>query len=140
RAVLQSLRPGNESDPGVNLLRLEGNALVASVMDGIHATAEEAIEISGAEEQQATQNPFTALLLGSSMLRIDDAGRFFGDYVSDGALAYDGRWVLYAGSRLELTLRPIDTLFSGQGRELASVRALIDAAQADEASIAARAS
>lgn len=138
RAVLESRRSGGESDPGVNLLRLEGDALVTSSMDGLHASAAEAIEISGAEEQQAAQNPFTAVLLGNSLLRIDDAGRFFGDYVSDGGLAYDGRWVLHAGNRLEITLRPLDTLFGGRGEALRDVRRMIDNAQARDASLAMR--
>jgi hypothetical protein len=110
RAVLlssRSLKPGDNA-PAVNVLRLEADAVVRSELDGVYAAASEAIEITGASEQAGGQNPFTAVLLGRSQLRIEHAGEFFGEHVRGGAFAYDGQWILNASDRLEITLRPID--------------------------------
>lgn len=110
RAVLRSIEVEEAGAAGrVNVLRLEGDAIVRSRIDGVQAYAQDAIELAGAEEQLHEQRPFTGVLLGHSELRIDSAVEFFGDYVRSGAFAYDGAWILRAGDRLEVTLRPIDS-------------------------------
>lgn len=124
RAVLRSLEVGDGGRASrVNVLRLEGDAVVRSRLDGVQAFAEDAIELAGAEEQEQEQRPFTGVLLGRSELRMDNAAEFFGDFVRGGAFAYDKEWILRAGDRLEVTLRPIDSAgrrgFSGTQAALA---------------------
>ncbi|MCC7508956.1 MAG: hypothetical protein IT464_06245 [Planctomycetes bacterium] len=129
RAFLRSFKVGDAEDVGdaegasstVNLLRLEGDAVVRSRLDGVRATASVAIELSGAEQQRAEQSPLAVVLLGVSELRVDDAGEFFGEYVKSGVFAYDSVWTLNANDRLEVTLRPVDTAFPGMTEGFASV-------------------
>lgn len=91
----------------LNLLRLEGDALVRSETDRMQATAQESIEASGADDQRAAGNPLSVVLLGRSVLQMEDAGLFFGDVVRTGTFSYDGAWVIQAGDRLEITFRPL---------------------------------
>ncbi|MBX3473224.1 MAG: hypothetical protein KF754_02495 [Planctomycetes bacterium] len=91
----------------LNLLRLEGNALIRSQTDRLQVTALDSIEATGADDQRTAGNPLTVVLLGSPVLALEDAGLFFGDVVRRGAFDYDGAWRLEAGQRLELTFRPL---------------------------------
>ncbi len=125
RAWLHSQRSRSDA-PAINVLRLEGDAVVRSTMDDLYANATEALELTGAEESSSERNPFTAVLLGQSELRIGRAGEFFGEYVRSGVFAYDGLWQLHAGDRLELSQRPLDARVGGHS--LGDVRKLLDAA------------
>ncbi len=130
RAFLRSFKVGDVEGAAstVNLLRLEGDAVVRSRLDGVQATAAAAIELSGAEQQRAEQSPLTVVLLGVSELRVENAGEFFGEYVKTGVFAYDSVWTLNANDRLEVTLRPVDTAFPGMTHGFETVqRPLADA-------------
>ncbi len=133
RAFMRSFRslapgPDGEEPPAINVLRLEGDAVVRSDMDGVDAAASTAIEITGAQGKDGSESPFTAVLLGSSQLHLERAAEFFGQYVRTGVFSYDGEWVLKADDRLELTMRPVDTVFPG--KSLKAVRDLLGKAVA----------
>jgi len=100
---------GYETTPPavVNLLRLEGDALVRSEQDRVEATATQSMEASGSDDQNSAGNPLTVILLGSPVFKLEDAGQVFGDVVRRGSFAYDGAWNLRAGDRLEITFRPL---------------------------------
>lgn len=117
---------GHSTEPRavVNLLRLEGEALVRSDADRMQATAVDSIEASGADDQRTAGNPLTVVLLGSPALAMEDAGLFFGDVVRKGTFSYDGAWRLEAGQRLELTFRPLAVGGAGSMR---GVRQQLDA-------------
>jgi hypothetical protein len=93
----------------VNILRLEGDAYVNSRLDRFTASAREAIELGGSENQAAEDAPFSVVLLRDAHLHIEDAALFFGDYVRSGVFSYDGGWMLDAAERLEITFRPIES-------------------------------
>ncbi|MBK8205848.1 MAG: hypothetical protein IPK87_03520 [Planctomycetes bacterium] len=133
RAFLRSFQVGDADGAAstINLLRLEGDAVVRSRLDGVQATASVAIELSGAEQQRAEQSPLAVVLLGVSELRVENAGEFFGEYVKSGVFAYDSVWTLNANDRLEVTLRPVDTAFPGMTEGFSTVlRPLSDALSA----------
>jgi hypothetical protein len=141
RAFLRSFRslaagPDGEAPPAINVLRLEGDAVVRSEMDGVDATASTAIELTGAQDQQGGETPFTAVLLGNARLHIERAAEFFGQYVSTGVFSYDGEWILKTDDRLELTMRPVDTAFAGNSMQ--AVRKLLSKAVAEDAALSAR--
>lgn len=110
----------------VNTLRLEGDPLVDSSLDGIRATAVDAIELGGSENQRSTDAPFSITLMRDARVSVDEAGVFFGDYVQSGVFSYDDAWVLSARGRLEITMRPLEA--GRDGRTLADVRGLISEA------------
>lgn len=91
----------------LNLLRLEGDALVRSETDRMQASAQQSIEATGADDQQSAGNPLAVVMLGRPVLQMEDAGLFFGDVVRTGTFSYDGAWVIQAGDRLEITFRPL---------------------------------
>lgn len=95
--------------PPINVLRLEGDAYVDSRLDKFSASAAEAIELSGSENQSAEDSPFSAVLHVNARLLIEDAELFFGEYVRSGVFAYGGSWALESAQRLEITFRPIDS-------------------------------
>lgn len=108
RVFATSVRVDREST-AVNVLRLEGDAFVDSRLDRITARAAEAIELSGSDNQQADDSPFSLVMLRDARLQVEDAGVFFGDYVRTGVFSYDGTWTLQAAERLELTFRPLES-------------------------------
>lgn len=107
RLLVQSA--GYESSPPavINLLRLEGHALIRSEQDRLQASATGFMEASGSDDQNRPGNPLTVILLGSPVFQMEDAARVFGDAVQRGSFAYDGAWTMRAGDRLELTFRPL---------------------------------
>ncbi|MCB9933592.1 MAG: hypothetical protein H6841_09240 [Planctomycetes bacterium] len=108
RVFATSVKTDREAT-AVNVLRLEGDAYVDSRLDRITARAAEAIELSGSDNQQADDAPFSAVLLRDAQLQVEEAGVFFGDYVRTGVFSYDGAWTLQAAERLEVTLRPLQS-------------------------------
>jgi hypothetical protein len=108
RLYAASARATPDATP-VNVLRLEGDAYVNSRLDRFTASAREAIELSGSEDQAAADAPFSVVLLRDAHLHIEDAALFFGDYVRSGVFSYDGGWMLDAAGRLEITFRPIES-------------------------------
>lgn len=108
RVFVTSVRIDRKST-AVNVLRLEGDAFVDSRLDRITARASEAIELSGSDNQQADDSPFSVVLLRDARLQVEDAGVFFGEYVRTGVFSYDGTWTLEAAERLELTFRPLES-------------------------------
>ncbi|MCL4730471.1 MAG: hypothetical protein KJ044_08575 [Planctomycetes bacterium] len=107
RLLILSTGHGTGPQAVVNLMRLEGNALVRAAQDGIEAAAEECIEAGGADDQRAAGNPLSLVLLGKPLLVMDDAGALFGPALSSDTFAYDGAWRVTAGQRLEVTFRPL---------------------------------
>lgn len=126
RVFATSVKADREST-AVNVLRLEGDAYVDSRLDRITARASEAIELSGSDNQQVDDSPFSVVLLRDARLQLEDAGVFFGDYVRTGAFSYDGTWTLQAAERLELTFRPLESP-DADHRGLAATRAELDGA------------
>jgi hypothetical protein len=112
-AYLESTR-AEPGAPAINVLRLEGDARVVSRLDGVEASAELFIELTGSDRQRTEDSPFTVVMQGDPQLLIDDAGEFFGDYVQSGVFAYNGVWKIHAGTRLEVTLRPVDAAWGTQ--------------------------
>ena len=108
RVFASSTRSDNKA-PSVNVLLLEGSAYVNSRFDKITASAEDAIELSGSDNQRAADAPLSVVLRHNARLRVEDAGVFFGDYVRKGAFAYDGSWLLESAERLEITFRPLES-------------------------------
>jgi len=107
RMLLVSTGYASEPPAVVNLLRLEGDALIRSEVDRLQAMATESIEATGADDQRAVGNPLAVVLLGRPVVTMEDAGLFFGDVVRKGSFSYDSGWRLTAGDRLELTFRPL---------------------------------
>jgi hypothetical protein len=66
------------------------------------------------------------VLLGQPRVVMREAGDFFGEVVTRGAFAYDGRWALTAGERLELTFRPLSI---GDHESVKVIRADLQALQ-----------
>ncbi|MCB9894454.1 MAG: hypothetical protein H6839_08390 [Planctomycetes bacterium] len=120
RVFASSTRGGPGGTP-INVLRLEGNASLDSRIDGITAFAEDAIELSGSENQRAEDAPLSVVLFKNASLTIDDSGVFFGDYVRTGVFSYDGRWTMVSSDRLEVTFRPLNAP-SADAVELAEAR------------------
>lgn len=106
RMYAESVIPEPGAEP-LNVLRLEGNARVNSVIDGITARAERDIEFSGSENQRRVESPFSVIVRGNPRITVRRAGLFFGEYVRSGIFSYDGQWVLTGVDRLELTMRPL---------------------------------
>lgn len=127
RRVYSASVKADRASTAVNVLRLEGDAFVDSRLDRITARAAEAIELSGSDNQQADDSPFSVVLLRDARLQVEDAGVFFGDYVRTGAFSYDGTWTLQAAERLELTFRPLESP-DDDHRSLAATRAELDRA------------
>ncbi|MCA8913967.1 MAG: hypothetical protein KDB90_01045 [Planctomycetes bacterium] len=107
RVFASSSRSGENGTP-INVLRLEGDASLDSRIDGITAHAEQAIELSGSENQRAEDAPLSVVLFKNAKLKIEDSGVFFGEYVRTGVFSYDGSWTLVASDRLEVTFRPLN--------------------------------
>lgn len=106
--VFASTRRASPKAPAVNILLLEGNAYINSRFDRITARAEGAIELSGSDNQSATDAPLSVVLRQNAELELEDAGVFFGNYVRRGVFSYDGNWLLESADRLELTFRPLE--------------------------------
>lgn len=122
RLFARQVQPGSNAVP-VNVLRLEGDPFVDSELDGIRIQADDAIELSGAENQRTADAPFSIVLFSNAKVTVNQAGVFFGEYVTTGSFSYDDAWTLGAKDRLEVTLRPLE--FGNEPGSLAKVRELI---------------
>lgn len=109
RRVFVSSTRKTLATPSVNVLLLEGDAYVNSRIDGITARASGAIELSGSDNQRASDAPLSVVLRRNAEIEIEDAGVFFGEYVQGGVFSYDGNWLLESAERLEITFRPIES-------------------------------
>ncbi|MEZ5992204.1 MAG: hypothetical protein R3E76_07605 [Planctomycetota bacterium] len=106
--VFASTQRVTAKSPAVNVLLLEGNAYINSRFDRVTARAAGAIELSGSDNQSATDAPLSVVLRRDAQLELEDAGVFFGDYVRRGVFSYDGTWLLESADRLEVTFRPLE--------------------------------
>lgn len=118
-----------QDEAAVNVLRLAGNPVLRSKIDGISASARTAIELSGADRQSEDDAPFTLVMLDDAQVNIERAGDFFGGYVETGVFGYDGSWKLKGAKRLEITQRPLAV---PNAEVLPAIRKLLDRAQKSE--------
>ncbi|MDC1142999.1 hypothetical protein OAU50_07905 [Planctomycetota bacterium] len=92
----------------INVVSLVGNPELDSKLDGFIARASDSIVISGTEVDGEEEVPFTVQIKVDAELMISNASEFLGEYVEEGAFAYDKSWQMTAHDYLEITTRPLD--------------------------------